>query len=76
MYALDTSKIEICSITCIRGLYFAWTEIYAQFFIISYVSLQHLTNVVNKRKNNLSPKYQAKIVVIFSQLDSFNFNYC
>ena len=40
------------------------------FFIISYGSFQHLNTFRN------SPKYRAKIVVIFSQLLSFHLNYC
>ena len=34
-------------------------------FIISSGSFQHLTNFLNRWKNNTSPKYRAKIVVIF-----------
>ena len=45
-------------------------------FIISSWRFQHLTNFLNRWKNNTRPKYQAKIVVIFSQLLSINLNYC
>ena len=48
----------------------------AYFFRISYWSLQHLTNFLEIRNNNTSPNYRAKTVVIFSQLLSFNLNYC
>ena len=51
---------------------------HAYFIIISCGSFQHFTNFLNRLKNNTSPKYQAKtvIVVIFSQLLSINLNYC
>ena len=48
----------------------------AQFFIILRTSLKPLTNFLNKLKNNLSPKHQAKLVVIFIQLLYSIFNYC
>ena len=48
----------------------------AYFFRISYWSLQHLTNFLEIWNNNTSPNYRAKTVVIFSQLLSFNLNYC
>ena len=48
----------------------------AYFFTISYRSFQHLSNFLKIWKNNTSPKYQAKTNVIFSQLLSFNLNYC
>ena len=37
-------------------------------FIISSGNFQHLTNCLNRLKNNTSPKYPAKSVVLFSQL--------
>ena len=45
-------------------------------FIISHLSFQHLTNFLNKMKNDPRPKYQAKVGVIFSQLHFLNFNNC
>ena len=48
----------------------------AYFFRITYWSLQHLTNFQEIYNNNTSPNYRAKTVVIFSQLLSFNLNYC
>ena len=47
----------------------------AYLYIISSGSFQHLTNFLNRWKNNTSPKYRAKIVVIFSQLLSINLDY-
>ena len=76
---LITSHVEICSIICMRGLSIDEIERichHAQFFIMSYGRFQHLTNFLNKlKKNTFAPKYQVEIVVIFSQLLSFNFNY-
>ena len=46
------------------------------FFIFSCANLQPLVNFLHKLKINLSPSHQAKIVVIFTQLHYFNFNYC
>ena len=40
----------------------------AYLFIISSGIFQYLTNFLNRWKNNTSPKYRAKIVVIFIQL--------
>ena len=48
----------------------------AYFFRITYWSLQHLTNFQEIYNNNTSPNYRAKTVVIFSQLLSYNLNYC
>ena len=48
----------------------------AYFFRISYWSLQHLTKFLEILNNNTSPNYRAKTVVTFSQLLSFNLNYC
>ena len=39
-------------------------------------SFRHLTKFLKRRRNNTSPKYRAKIVLIFSQLLSINLNYC
>ena len=41
------------------------------FLIISCGSFQHLTNFLNRCKNNTCPKYLAKKVVIFIQLLCF-----
>ena len=49
---------------------------HAYFFIISFGSFLDLTNFPNRWKNNTVPKYRADIVVIFSQLLSFNLHYC
>ena len=45
---------------------------HAYFFIIPSGSFQHLTNFLNRWKNIISPKFRAKIAVIFSQLLSIN----
>ena len=55
MHGLSIYEINrICHRTC--------------FFAISYGSFQHLTNFLKIWKNNISSKYRAKTVVIFSQL--------
>ena len=49
---------------------------HAYLFIISSESFRHLTKFLKRRRNNTSPKYRAKMVLIFSQLLSINLNYC
>ena len=47
----------------------------SNFFIISYGRFLQF-NFLNRCKDNTSPKYRSKTVVIFSQLLSFNLNDC
>ena len=74
---LNTSHVEMHTVCYMHGI-----SIYeikkichrAYLFIISSGSFQHLANSLNRLRNNTSPKYRAKIIVIFSQLLSFNLN--